>query len=173
MTFAVYRNQDFYAYAHNTVSIVDGLHSFYRGMKNIFVNAIILTILFVFVLFVMLFINPLLLFLVRLLKSTKPVVNTDFEDSENYRTLRLKYDKLSKDLEVLKKETNVAISKRSWLFRPYFKLTLECQKVLQSHHEELKMALEKLNSRTEIENFEVLTEEELWNERPKSYKYMV
>jgi hypothetical protein len=35
------------------------------------------------------------------------------------------------------------------------------------------MALDKLNTTTEVENFEVLTEEELWNERPKSYKYLV
>jgi membrane protein YdbS with pleckstrin-like domain len=83
MTLGVYRNQDFYAHAHSIVSIVDGLHSLYRGLKNIFVGTIVLAILFIFIAFTMLFINPLLLFLVWLLKRTKPTGNFDFSNSDD------------------------------------------------------------------------------------------
>ncbi len=168
--------QSYYQDARTTVRLVDGSTNVYLGLKDFFKNFFVFSFVVVIGSVVLVFLNAILVFLINRLKKSKPLDLSDATPND-YRFLRQKHDDFGLLLQTLNEIADVVEKNRKetrFFLKWSVNLIIEARAVLVKRYENDAKSFESLAPKQEsYKGFERLTEEELWNNRPKAYKYLV
>jgi hypothetical protein len=168
--------QSYYQDARTTVRLVDGSTNIYLGLKDFFKNFFVFSIVVVIGSFVLVFLNAILAFLINRLKKSKPLDLSDATPND-YRFLRQNHDDFGILLQILNEiadEVEKSRAETRFLLKWTVNLIIDAREVLVKRYESDAKSFESLAPKKEsYKGFERLTEEELWNDRAKAYKYLV
>lgn len=161
-----------YQDAQMVIKFVDGLKNIFVVIKNLFGWFAVSVAAF----FVMLPVNLILEYLVYRLRKPKLVALADISSNE-YRQLRLRHDEIGQLLVSLNQVADKLEEekrKTSFVFRWTINIILKVRSVLVKQYHQNAAAFASLAPKTPAyKGFERLTEEQLWNDRTKSYEYLV
>jgi hypothetical protein len=161
-----------YQDAQRVVRFIDGLKNIFLVIKDLFGFMAALGIGLV----LWIPINGILEYLVYRLKKSKPI-DLDNVAPNVYRQLRQRHD----DLEILLIPLNEIADKIEgkkaeipFLFRWTTNIIVKSRKILVKQYVQDTKSFESLAAKqTTYKGFERLTEAQLWNERAKTYEYLI
>lgn len=163
---------EYYQDAQMVVKFVDGLRNVSVVIKNLFGWFVVGVTAF----FVMLPVNLILEYLVFRLRKAKLVRLEDISSNE-YRQLRLRHDEMGQLLISFNQMANRLEEERkkiAFVFRWTISTILKARNILEKQYNQNAATLASLApKKTPYKGFERLTEEELWNDRAKSYEYLI
>ncbi|NJN78904.1 MAG: cell wall metabolism sensor histidine kinase WalK [Saprospiraceae bacterium] len=154
------------------VKFVDGLKNIFVVIKNLFGWFAVRVAAF----FVMLPVNLILEYLVYRLRKPKLVRLEDISSNE-YRQLRLRHDEIGQLLisfNQIADRLEEEKKKTTFVFRWTINIILKARHLLVEQYNQNAAAFASLApKKPSYKGFERLTEEELWNDRAKSYEYLI
>jgi hypothetical protein len=164
--------QNHYQDAQRVVRFVDGLKNIFLVIKDLFGFIAVLGI----GLILWIPINGILEYLVYHLKKSKPI-ELDNVTPNVYRQLRQRHDDLGILLIPLNEIADKIEEKKSeipFLFRWTTNIIVKSRKILVKQYVQDTKSFEALAPKqTTYKGFNQLTEQELWENRPKAYEYLV
>lgn len=107
----------------------------------------------------------------KLKKALKQRLNIKFS---NYKETKKIQGYLSSDLEEIQKVINLISNKSAWFDSLFIKDIKDLHNMLLNFQRDLNISLSKLSeydSSDTLEHFELVTENELWNNRTEIYQY--
>jgi hypothetical protein len=110
------------------------------------------------------------------MKKAAPIDLSDITPKE-YRLLRIQHDNLGELLSPLNKIAAAIESRKSeipFLLKWSMNIVMKARNILVERYERDVKAFEALSSSVEnYKGFETVSEKELWENRPKTYEYLV
>jgi hypothetical protein len=163
---------DYYQDAQRMVRFVDGLKNISLVIKDLFGFVAVVAIGLV----LWIPINGILEYLVYRLKKSKPI-DLDNVTPNVYRALRERHDDLGILLIPLNEIADKIEDKKAeifFLFKWTTNIIVKSRKILVKQYVQDTKSFEGLAPKqTFYKGFEQLTEQELWDNRPKAYEYLV
>jgi hypothetical protein len=159
---------DFLHDSQRPASVVISGRQFYNALKNGVNSFVATSFLFLSVPLAWGFVYY---FRVRLQKRIPNKINLT---TENYAQVRVSYDKLCQLLDGLENVQKVNLSTTPFWLRGFFREIQRLATVLCEAINSVKSDLDAMNDnfpKSKLNVFEPVSDEELWNNRPKVYKY--
>lgn len=163
-------NNPFFTQSHAAAQFIGGIRSVYVGLGN-FLNLVFLlacavpAVPFIYI----------LLYYIRFKLSKTLIKDIAPKSADDYKTLRIGYDKLSASLRAMDFVDIVSVKKSPFLVRGLMKQIFQIQTVLRAQQVIMRNKISEYNSTNEDlpKGWSVIDEQELWTRRNKNYEYLI